>query len=390
MAGPVSIVVLAGGVGGSRFALGVREAVRRRWPSDGPSGTSARITVVANTGDDLWLSGVRLQPDVDSLLYALAGVNDTERGWGRSGDTERVSAELHEWGAGWPWFTLGDLDLGTHLARTGWLRDGLTVSEVVARLGSRWPLGVRLLPMTDAEVDTHVLTAGGRMHFQEWWTLHRANVPAIGFENPGIEAAVPGAGVLEAIATADAVLFAPSNPIVSIGPILSVPGIADAVAAAAGGVVGVSPIIGGAVVRGMADACLAALDVPTSADAVGLRYGPRGSLSGPSPRGSLIDPHPSASPIDPHPDGSLSDPSLRGSLSEPQASRRAATGTHDRAGLPGLLDAWLIAEEDAALAPGIETAGLHTVVAPLWMRDADTSAALASAALDAALSATRA
>jgi len=334
----VSIVVLAGGVGGSRFVLGVREAARRRWPSDGDRGTTAQIVVVANTGDDLWLSGVRLQPDVDSLLYALAGVNDVERGWGRASDSERVSDELRAWGAGWPWFTLGDLDLGTHIARTGWLRDGLTVSEVVARLAARWPLGVRLLPMTDAEVDTHVVTAGGRLHFQEWWTLHRASLPAIGFENDGIEAAAPGAGVLEAIASADAVLLAPSNPVVSIGPILSVPGIADALAAAAGRVVGVSPIIGGAVVRGMADACLAALDVPTAADAVGLRYGPRGGHGG-----------------------------------------------ADRAALPGLLDTWLIAEEDAALAPGLEAAGLTALVRPLWMRDPDTSAALASAALDAAL-----
>jgi len=330
---PPAITVLAGGVGGSRFVLGVREAARRRWPSDSPSGTSAEIAVIANTGDDLWLSGVRLQPDVDSLLYALAGVNDTERGWGRAGDTERVSAELREWGAGWPWFTLGDLDLGTHLARTGWLRDGLTVSEVVARLAARWPLGVTLLPMTDAEVDTQVRTAEGSMHFQEWWTRHRAAVPAIGFENPGIESAAPGAGVLEAIAGADAVLLAPSNPVVSIGPILAVPGIAEAVAAARGGVAGVSPIIGGAVVRGMADACLAALGIETSAAAVGLLYGPRGE------------------------------------------------------GGRGLLDAWLIAEEDAALAPGLSAAGLRAVVAPLWMRDADTSAALASTAIDAALAA---
>jgi len=338
-----SIVVLAGGVGGARFVLGVREAARRRWPAGDASGTSAEITVIANTGDDLWLSGVRLQPDVDSLLYALAGVGDAARGWGRDSDSERVSSELAAWGAGWPWFTLGDLDLGTHLARTGWLREGLTVSEVVARLSARWPLGVRLLPMTDAEVDTHVVTADGRMHFQEWWTLHRANVPALGFENAGIGAARPGAGVLEAIGGADAVLLAPSNPVVSIGPILTVPGIAEAVARAPGGVVGVSPIIGGAVVRGMADACLAALDVPTAADAVGLRYGPRGGR-----------------------------------------------GAYDRSGAEGLLDAWLIAEEDAALAPGIEAAGLRALVRPLWMSDPDASAALAAASLDAAFGAARA
>src|SRR6478735_4861120 len=146
------IVVLAGGVGGSRFVLGMRAALRQR----GLTTTEDALTVVVNTGDDLWLSGVRLQPDVDSVVYALAGVNDTARGWGRLGDTERVNHELQEWGTGWPWFTLGDLDLGTHLARTGWLRDGLSPSEVLERMSRRWPLGARLLPMTDTEADTIV------------------------------------------------------------------------------------------------------------------------------------------------------------------------------------------------------------------------------------------
>jgi LPPG:FO 2-phospho-L-lactate transferase len=321
------IVVLAGGVGGSKFVVGVREAARCRWPDAG-AGSRAEITVIANTGDDLWLSGLRLQPDVDSMIYALAGVNDSERGWGRAGESERVAAELHAWGAGWPWFTLGDLDLSAHIARTGWLHDGLTVTQVVARLASRWPLGVRLLPMTDAEVDTHVETDRGRMHFQEWWTRHRATLPARGFESPGIEHATPAAGILEALAEADIVLFAPSNPVVSIGPILAVPGITDAVRAAGGSVVGVSPIIAGAPVRGMADACLAAVGIPSTAAAVGRHYGARSS--------------------------------------------------------EGLLDAWLIAEEDAALAPELEAVDLRAPVQPLWMRDLETSAALADAALDAA------
>ncbi|WP_337001005.1 MULTISPECIES: 2-phospho-L-lactate transferase [unclassified Microbacterium] len=323
------IVVLAGGVGGSKFVVGVREAARRRWP-DGAGGSRAEITVIANTGDDLWLSGLRLQPDVDSMIYALAGVNDTARGWGRTGESERVAAELHAWNAGWPWFTLGDLDLGAHIARTGWLRDGAPVTEVVARLAGRWPLGVTLLPMTDAEVDTHVSTDEGRMHFQEWWTRHRAMLPARGFESPGIEQSVPAPGVIEALADADAILFAPSNPVVSLGPILRVPGVADAVRAARGGVVGVSPIIAGSPVRGMADACLAAVGIPATADAVGLHYGPR------------------------------------------------AEG--------GLLDAWLIAEEDAAMAASLAATGLRAPVHPLWMRELDTATALADAALEAALS----
>ncbi len=325
------IAVLAGGVGGSRFVLGLRDAVRRQWPGDGGPGTvtgsTAAVTVIANTGDDLWLSGVRLQPDVDSLLYALAGVGDAERGWGRAGESSRAWDEVAAFGAGWPWFTLGDLDLGTHLARTGWLRDGVPLAEVVARLSARWDLGgVRILPMTESEVDTHVVTADGtRLHFEEWWVRHRAALPAARFEHPGIESAAPAPGVLEAIAAADVVLLAPSNPVVSIGPILAVPGIRDALRAAPGRVVGVSPIIGGSVVRGMADACLAAIGVETAADAVGRHYGARDA--------------------------------------------------------GGLLDAWLIAEEDAALAEPLRASGLPTVVTPLWMRDAHSSEALARAAL---------
>lgn len=358
---PIRVVVLAGGVGGARFCLGVRAALSRR--ADAAAAASADpFTIVINTGDDLWLSGVRLQPDVDSVVYALAGVNDTERGWGRADDSERVNHELQEWGAGWPWFTLGDLDLGTHLARTGWLRDGLSPTQVLERMAARWPLGARLLPMTDAEVDTIVTVEGGgsepsdpglgrdssggahlsrpergdapqtrgigrRMHFQEWWTRHRAALTPLGFDNPGIDAATPAPGVLEAIAAADVVLIAPSNPVVSIGPILAVPGIREALRAAPGRVVGVSPIIGGRVVRGMADVCLTAIGVETSAAAVAAHYGAR------------------------------------------------PTG--------GLLDAWLIGEEDAAHAAGIEGLGIRPVVTPLWMRDADTSAALAESALAA-------
>jgi LPPG:FO 2-phospho-L-lactate transferase len=316
------VVVLAGGVGGSKFSVGVREALQRRWPT-------ASFTIVVNTGDDLWLSGVRLQPDVDSIVYALAGVNDAERGWGRAGESERANAELKAWGAGWPWFTLGDLDLGTHLARTGWLRDGLTPTDVVARLSERWSLGARLLPMTDAEVDTIVVLAdGARMHFQEWWTRHRATLAPARFENPGVADARPAPGVVDAIAEADVVLVAPSNPVVSIGPILAVPGIRAALAATSARVVGVSPIIGGKVVRGMADVCLAAIGVETSASAVAAHYGARS----------------------------------RG----------------------GLLDAWLIAEEDADLAPAVEADGIAARVAPLWMTDAAASAAIADAAFRAA------
>ena len=148
----MNVTVLAGGVGGARFLLGVRAALR---------GTDAVIRAVVNTGDDMWLAGLRITPDLDSIMYALAGVNDTERGWGRQGETERVSAELQAWGVGWPWFTLGDLDLGAHISRTAWLREGVPLSEVVRHLTARWPLGVDLIPATDDEVETHVITADG-------------------------------------------------------------------------------------------------------------------------------------------------------------------------------------------------------------------------------------
>jgi len=323
--GTPRIVVLAGGVGGSRFVLGVRGALRARGIDD----TAAALTVVVNTGDDIWHSGVRLQPDVDSITYALAGVNDAERGWGRQGDSERVNHELQEWGAGWPWFTLGDLDLGTHLARTGWLREGLTPTDVLERMSHRWDLGARLLPMTDSEVDTVVVLADGtRLHFQEWWTRHRATLAPERFENPGIDGAIAGPGVAEAIAEADAVLLAPSNPVVSIGPILAVPGVREALRATRAPVVGVSPIIGGKVVRGMADVCLAAIGVETSATAVAGLYGARES--------------------------------------------------------GGLLDAWLLAEEDEAVADEVAGLGIRPLVRPLWMTDAARQTALGEAALTAA------
>ena len=146
----MKVVVLSGGVGGGRFLLGVREHF---------SGTGAELTAIVNVGDDMWLTGVRIAPDLDSIMYSLAGVNDTERGWGRAGESERVSAELRAYGVGWPWFTLGDLDLGTHLTRTHYLREGLGLAEATRRITARWPLGVRLIPATDDEVETHVVTA---------------------------------------------------------------------------------------------------------------------------------------------------------------------------------------------------------------------------------------
>ncbi|THG32067.1 2-phospho-L-lactate transferase [Naasia lichenicola] len=338
MSAPVRIAVLAGGVGGARFLRGLREAAARRWP-DGDGGTTAAITAIVNTGDDAWLAGLRITPDLDSILYTLAGVNDEQRGWGRVGETERVSAELAEYGIGWPWFTLGDLDLGTHIARTSMLRDGLPLSAASARIHSRWPLGVTLLPMTDDEVETHVEVDDPEspdpdqrirtMHFQEWWTRYRASLPARRFVQQGIETATPAPGVLETIEAADVILLAPSNPVVSIGTILNVPGIRAALSRGAGRVIGVSPIIDGSVVRGMADACLTAIGVATSASAVALHYGAR--IAG------------------------------------------------------GLLDGWLVDSADNQAVESLAAAGIATVARPLWMVDLEKSAAIADAALELGL-----
>lgn len=320
----MNITVLSGGVGGARYLRGLRSAVASL-------GGDHTITAVVNTGDDMWLTGLRIAPDLDSIMYTLAGANDEERGWGRIGESERVSAELRAYGVGWPWFTLGDLDIGTHLTRTSMLRDGLPLSEATARITARWDLGVTLLPATDDEVETHVVVDddGTQMHFQEWWTRHRAALRARAFVQRGVEPSAPAPGVLDAISSADVILVAPSNPVVSIGTILGIPGIREALAAASAPIVGVSPIISGSVVRGMADACLQAIGVSTAADAVALHYGSRAS--------------------------------------------------------GGLLDAWLIDEADAALAPAIEAAGIRALVVPLWMRDPATSEALGAASLAAAV-----
>ena len=325
--GYVKITVLSGGVGGARFLRGLRHHLREARP-DGVGGTTAEITAVVNTGDDMWLSSLRVAPDLDSIMYTLAGANDEVRGWGRVGETERVSAELTAYGVGWPWFTLGDLDLGTHIARSHFLRSGLTLTEATARITARWDLGVTLLPMTDDEVETQVVTDEGSMHFQEWWTRHRAALPARRFVQQNVTNANPAPGVLDAIGGADIIVIAPSNPVVSIGTILGIPGIRAALVEASAPIVGVSPIIKGAVVRGMADACLTAIGVATSAEAVALHYG----------------------------------------------SRSAG----------GLLDAWLVDEADAGSVADLEPAGIAALAVPLWMRDVESSARLAADTLRAA------
>lgn len=256
------IVVLAGGIGGARFLLGVRAYAAQH---------GGDVTAVVNVGDDVWMHGLRICPDLDSVMYTLGGGIDPERGWGRAGESWKVKQELAAYKAEPTWFGLGDRDIATHLVRTNLLNAGYPLSAVTAALCERWQPGITMLPATDDRVETHVILDEQAIHFQEWWVRHRAEIPAKKFVFIGAEQAKPAAGVLEVLAEADVILLAPSNPVVSIAPILAVPGMKEALRAP---VVGISPIIGGAPVRGMADKCLSTLGVECSAAGVGRLYGP--------------------------------------------------------------------------------------------------------------------
>jgi len=273
------ITALAGGVGGARFLRGLLHHLDSR--TDGPH----EVTVIGNTADDVTLHGLRICPDLDTVMYTLGGGIHPEQGWGRAGETFGVAAELAEYGAQPQWFTLGDRDIATHLVRTRMLGLGYPLSAVTEALCARWKPGVRLLPMSDDPIETHVViddpdaqpAADGTpavkaVHFQEWWVRLHAAAPARQILAVGIDQAKPAPGVLDAIADADVLLLPPSNPVVSIGTVLAVPGVRDAIRATRAPVVGVSPIIDGAPVRGMADACLSAIGVATSAAAVADLY----------------------------------------------------------------------------------------------------------------------
>ncbi|MGW7461417.1 2-phospho-L-lactate transferase [Streptomyces sp. NPDC054797] len=313
------IVVLAGGIGGARFLSGLKSAV-----------PDADITVIGNTGDDIHLFGLKVCPDLDTVMYTLGGGINEDQGWGRADESFTVKEELAAYGVGPTWFGLGDRDFATHIVRTQMLGAGYPLSAVTEALCDRWQPGVRLLPMTDDRVETHVaITEAGTgerrvIHFQEYWVRLRAAVDAEAVVPVGAEQAKPAPGVLEAIAAADVILFPPSNPVVSVGTILAVPGIREAVASAGAPVVGLSPIVGGAPVRGMADKVLAAAGVESTAAAVALHYG------------------------------------------------------------TGLLDGWLVDTADADAVAEVEAAGIACRAVPLMMTDLAATAQMARAALELA------
>jgi len=319
----VKVTVLVGGVGGARFLQGLETLLHLG------EHTAHEVTALVNVGDDVWMHGLRICPDLDTCMYTLGGGVDVERGWGQANETWTVKEELAAYGADPDWFGLGDRDIATHLIRTRMLGAGYPLSAVTEALCARWRPQVRLLPVTDDRCETHVVITDPKdgeqraVHFQEWWVRHRAQVPTHAFVQVGAEQATPAPGVLAAIEEADAVLFAPSNPVVSIGAALAVPGLRGALRTTAAAVVGVSPIVADRPLRGMADACLSVLGVDTTAEAVGRHYGAR-------------------------------------------------SGT-------GLLDGWLVHTGDTAEVPGVQVRSV-----PLLMTDAATTEQMARAALELA------
>ena len=307
----MKVALLAGGVGGARFASGLVDVLD---PAD--------VTVIGNVGDDLEVLGLHVSPDLDTILYTLAGTGDEERGWGRADETWNALATAEQLGAP-TWFRLGDKDVGLHLVRTEALRGGEPLSSVTARLATALGLESTLLPATDDRLRTWVETAAGSFPFQVWFVArgHRDDVDAVRFE--GAEAARPAPGVVAALDEADLIALAPSNPYLSIGPILAVGEIRAALEARRAPAVAVSPLVGGRAVKGPADRMLAGLAGGTTAVHVASCY-------------------------------------------------------------ERLIDALVFDEADAADADGVAELGVRPVVVPTLMRDADARARLAAAVLDCA------
>ena len=329
----VKVTVLVGGVGGARFLLGVQKLLGLGQFGAPDAPPRHDLTAVVNVGDDAWMHGVRICPDLDTCMYTLGGGIDPERGWGHRDETWHAKEELAAYGVQPDWFGLGDRDLATHLVRSQMLRAGYPLSAVTEALCARWKPGARLLPASDDRCETHVVItdpgpgeqAGERraIHFQEWWVRHRAQVRTHSFAFIGSETATATTDALAAINDADIVFLAPSNPVVSIGASLAIPGIRGAVRSTPAPVLGYSPIIGGKPLRGMADECLSVIGVESTSEAVGNHYGAR-------------------------------------------------SGT-------GLLDGWLIADGDTATVDGVTVRAV-----PLLMTDPDATAQMVQAGLDLA------
>ncbi|QIK75598.1 2-phospho-L-lactate transferase [Nocardioides piscis] len=329
------ITVLSGGVGGATFLQGLLHGIAAG--SLPGVAAEAEVTVVANTADDIWLHGLKVCPDLDTVMYTLGEGIDAERGWGRSEETWSAKEELERYGVEPTWFGLGDRDIATHLVRTQMLEAGYPLSEVTQALCRRWSSapswgGVTLLPMSDDRVETHVAIADAQapsgkrvVHFQEYWVRLHAEVPAEALVFVGLAESTPGPGVLAAIAEADLVIVPPSNPVVSIGTIVGVPGIRDALRSTAAPVVGLSPIVGDTHVRGMAHQMLTCIDVEVSAAGVARHYGAR------------------------------------------------AQG--------GILDGWLVDERDAHHVAAVEAAGVACAAVPLMMVDPAATAVMAAEAI---------
>lgn len=282
----MKVTVLVGGVGGARFLLGVQQFLglgQFAGAATGPGGEH-ELTAVVNVGDDAWMHGVRICPDLDTCMYTLGGGIDPERGWGHRDETWHAKEELAAYGVQPDWFGLGDRDLATHLVRSQMLRAGYPLSQVTEALCVRWAPGARLLPASDDRCETHVVVTdpetGERraIHFQEWWVRYRAQIPTHDFAFIGADQATAGPGVVDAISEADVVFLAPSNPVVSVGAILGVPGIRGALRSTTAPVIGYSPIVAGKALRGMADECLTVIGVETSSQAVGAHFGARSAV----------------------------------------------------------------------------------------------------------------
>lgn len=254
------ITALAGGVGAARFLTGLTQLVRQE-----------DLTVIVNTGDDIDLFGLHISPDIDIVTYTLAGIVNEEKGWGIKGDTFECLGMLKRFGeAGW--FNLGDRDFATSILRTSMLKNGASLSQISAKVSRDLGLKLKILPMTNDKFATHVHIAEGSVHFEEYMVKRAAKDPVLGVEFVGAEAAKPADGVIDAILSSERVIVCPSNPIVSIGTILSIRGIRDALKKIGAKKVAVSPIVAGAPIKGPADKLLGGLGVEVSAYGVAKLY----------------------------------------------------------------------------------------------------------------------